>query len=63
MEQMGDQIAAISKEASVDLEKSLKTIQRVIVRGDRAVVIFANKGWANFVKRRRTVEIRRLMRP
>ena len=50
MEQMGDQIAAISKEASVDLEKSLKTIQRVIVRGDRAVVIFANKGWANFVK-------------
>ena len=50
MEQIGDQIAAISKEASVDLEKSLKTIQRVIVRGDRAVVIFANKGWANFVK-------------
>ena len=50
MEQMGDQIAAISKEAAVDLEKSLKTIQRVIVRGDRAVVIFANKGWANFVK-------------
>ena len=50
MEQMGDQIAAISKEASVDLEKSLKTIQRVIVRGDRAVVIFANKGWTNFVK-------------
>jgi len=47
---MGDQIAAISKEAAVDLEKSLKTIQRVIVRGDRAVVIFANKGWANFVK-------------
>jgi hypothetical protein len=50
MEQMGDQIAAISKEAAVDLEKSLKTIQRVIVRGDRAVVIFAKKGWANFVK-------------
>ena len=50
MEQMGDQIAAISKEAAVDLEKSLKTIQRVIVRGDRAVVIFANKGWTNFVK-------------
>jgi hypothetical protein len=50
MEQMGDQIAAISKEAAVDLEKSLKTIQRVVVRGDRAVVIFANKGWANFVK-------------
>ena len=50
MEQMGDQIAAISKEAAVDLEKSLKTTQRVIVRGDRAVVIFANKGWTNFVK-------------
>ena len=50
MEQMGDQIAAISKEAAVDLEKSLKTIQRAIVRGDRAVVIFANKGWTNFVK-------------
>jgi len=43
MEQMGDQIAAISKEAAVDLEKSLKTIQRAIVRGDRAVVIFANR--------------------
>ncbi len=32
------------------MEKSIKSIRRVVVRGERAVAIFADKQWANFVR-------------
>ena len=41
---------AIAAEAAADLEKSLKRIQRVVVRGDSAVIIFSEKQWSTFVR-------------
>jgi hypothetical protein len=32
------------------MEKSIKRIRRVLVRGEHAVAIFADKQWANFVR-------------
>jgi hypothetical protein len=48
--QMGDQAKVFAKEAAGDLEQSLKTMQRIVVRGDDAVMIFSKKGWATFRK-------------
>ena len=48
--QAGPQAGAYAKEAAADLEKSLKGLQRVVVRGDRAVAIFSDKEWMNFAR-------------
>ena len=39
-----------AREAAADLELSLKKLQRVVVRSDRAVVIFAGNEWINFAR-------------
>lgn len=40
---------AFAAEAAADMEKSLKQIKRVVVRGNSAVIIFSEKQWATFV--------------
>lgn len=48
---MGDAKALqMAKQAGAEMKKSFAKIQRVVERGDRAVVIFANKQWNNFVR-------------
>ena len=39
-----------AKEAGADLEKSLSSLQRVVVRGERAVAIFPGSEWMNFTR-------------
>lgn len=46
----GSQAPVYVREAAADLERSLKKLQRVVVRGDRAVVIFSGKEWMNLVR-------------
>jgi len=41
---------AFAAEAAADMEQSLKSIKRVVVRGDSAVIIFSEKQWATFVR-------------
>ena len=48
--QAGAQARAYAKEAAADIEQSLKKIQRVVVRGERAVVIFGKNEWMAFVR-------------
>jgi hypothetical protein len=48
--QLGDQARAIAAEAALDMEQSLKSIKRVVVREDTAIIIFSEKGWATFVR-------------
>jgi hypothetical protein len=50
MEQMGDNAKVFGKEAAADLEKSLKTLKRIVVRSDRAIAICSDKTWMTFVK-------------
>lgn len=50
--QAGAQAKSFAKEAAADLEKSLKKLQRVVVRGERAVAIFGEKEWMNFARQR-----------
>ena len=45
----GPDVKEMMKAAGRDMEQSIKNISRVVVRGKQAVVIFADKSWANFV--------------
>jgi hypothetical protein len=47
--QAGIRYNVFAEEAGGDLEASIRNIERVVVRGDHAAVIFADKEWANFV--------------
>jgi hypothetical protein len=47
--QRTDETEALAKEAGTRMKKSLKKVQRVVVRGNRAVVIFSGKEWATLV--------------
>lgn len=45
------QVGAIAKQAGADMQAQAKLIERVVVRGERATIIFRkNGGWANFVR-------------
>jgi hypothetical protein len=46
----GPQARSFAKEAAADMDKSLRAVQHVVVRGDRAVVIYGNKEWSNLVR-------------
>jgi hypothetical protein len=48
--QAGPEVKAFAKEAAAEMEQSLKNVQRVVVRGERAVVILAKKQWSNLVR-------------
>ncbi len=50
--QAGAQARAFARKAAADLEKSLKKLQRVVVRGERAVAIFGENEWMNFARER-----------
>ena len=41
---------SIAKQAAAEMEKSIKRIRRLLVRGEHVVAIFADKQWANFVR-------------
>ena len=41
---------AFAAEAAADMEKSLKSIKRIVVRGDSAIIIFSEKQWTTFVR-------------
>ncbi|HKQ76176.1 MAG TPA: hypothetical protein VJ810_20950 [Blastocatellia bacterium] len=40
----------LAREAGAEMKKSLAKIQRVVERGDRAIVIFPSKQWSTFVR-------------
>jgi hypothetical protein len=44
-----EEVQTMAKEAGTQMKKSLKKVQRVVVRGNRAVVIFSGKEWATLV--------------
>jgi len=46
--QMGSQAPSIAKEIAGEMEQSLKKIDRVVVRGSTAVMIYSDKAWSNF---------------
>lgn len=46
---LGAEAKTIAKEIAGEMEQSLKTVQRVVVRGSSAVVIFSKNRWSNFV--------------
>ncbi len=48
--QAGADARSFAKQAAAERAKSLRRIRRVVVRGERAVAIFADKQWANFVR-------------
>jgi hypothetical protein len=48
--QAGREGETLAKQATAELKESTKHLQRVVVRGDRAVAIFAGKQWHNFVR-------------
>ncbi len=48
--QAGEQARTFAKEAGAEMEGSIKNVQRVVVRGERAVVIFSDKEWMTFVR-------------
>lgn len=48
--QAGAQAKAYAKEAAADIEQSLKKLQRVVVRGERAVAIFGKGEWMTFAR-------------
>lgn len=45
--QTGDQGVGLAKEAGGELADAVNRIQRIVVRGNRAVVIFPDKSWKN----------------
>ena len=47
---VGPQAKEFAKQAAVAIEQSLKTLDRVIVRGDRAVAIVGKGEWMTFVR-------------
>jgi len=48
--QAGPQAKAFAKEAAVEVEKSSRTLERVVVRGDRAVAIVGKGEWMTFIR-------------
>lgn len=48
--QAGADDRSFGKQTAAEMEKSIKHIRRVLVRGEHAVAIFADKQWANFVR-------------
>jgi len=48
--QAGPQAKPYAKEAAAEIEQSLRKIQRVVVRGDRAVVIFGKGEWTTLAR-------------
>jgi len=46
----GAQAKPYAKEAAAEIEQSIKKIQRVVVRGDRAVAIFGKGEWTTFAR-------------
>jgi hypothetical protein len=49
--QQGVQMTATARQAGAEMEKQAKSVQRVVVRGDRAAIIFHNKeGWSVFAR-------------
>lgn len=48
--QAGAQAKAFAREAAAEIEQSLKKLQRVVVRGDRAVAIVAKGEWMTFAR-------------
>jgi hypothetical protein len=48
--QAGAQATAFAKEAGAETEQSIESIQRVVVRGDRAVAIFLDQQWVDLVR-------------
>ncbi len=46
----GSEAKFFAEKAAADLERSIKLIRRVVVRGERAVVIFSKTQWSNFVQ-------------
>jgi hypothetical protein len=50
--QAGPEAGSLAKQAAAGMQESIKHLQRVVVRGKRAVAIFAGKQWQNFVRER-----------
>jgi hypothetical protein len=48
--QAGAQAKPYAKQAAAEIEQSIKNVQRVVVRGDRAVVIFGKGEWTTFAR-------------
>jgi len=48
--QTGPEAESLAKQAAAEMKESTKRLQRVVVRGDRAVAIFAGKQWRSFVR-------------
>jgi hypothetical protein len=48
--QSGPEAESLAKQVAAEMKESTKRLQRVVVRGDRAVAIFAGKQWHNFVR-------------
>ncbi len=48
--QAGLEAESWGKQAAAEMKESSKRLQRVVVRGDRAVAIFAGKQWQTFVQ-------------
>lgn len=46
----GPKASAFAKAAAADMEQSAKRLKRVVVRGERAVAIFADNQWYNFAR-------------
>lgn len=46
----GSEAKFFAEKAAADLERSIKLIRRVVVRGERAVVICSKTQWSNFVQ-------------
>jgi len=46
----GEKAALMARQAGAEMKKNVSKIQRVVERGDRAVVIFSSKQWATFVR-------------
>lgn len=46
--QMGPEARSVAKEIAGEMEQSLKKIDRVVVRGSTAVMIYTDKRWSNF---------------
>jgi hypothetical protein len=50
LDQAGPEAKSVAQQAAAGLQESIKHLQRVVVRGDRAVAIFPGKQWQNFVR-------------
>ena len=48
--QAGPEAESWAQQAAAEMQESSKRLQRVVVRGDRAVAIFAGKQWQTFVR-------------